>query len=91
MVIPLSYLFLIISFFIDTFQDTVVALHALSLYNIRTYARDINLNISLSSTSNAQFRKDLMLTQGDALVQKSVDDVRIVQNPRGDPKGDDPY
>nr|XP_022345651.1 complement C3-like [Crassostrea virginica] len=62
--------------FVST-QDTVVALHALSLYNIRTYARDINLNISLSSTSNAQFRKDLMLTQGDALVQKSVDDVPV--------------
>lgn len=59
------------------FQDTVVALHALSVYNIRTFARDINLNISLSSSSNSQFQRELVLTQGDAAVQKSVDNVRI--------------
>ncbi|XP_062614828.1 complement C3-like [Saccostrea cucullata] len=62
--------------FVST-QDTVVALHALSLYNIRTHARDINLNISLSSSSNSGFQKDLVLSQHDALVQKSVDNVPV--------------
>lgn len=62
--------------FVST-QDTVVALHALSVYNIRTFARDINLNISLSSSTNAQFQRQLVLTQGDAAVQKSVDNVPV--------------
>lgn len=55
----------------------MVALHALSVYNIRTFARDINLNISLSSSTNAQFQRQLVLTQGDAAVQKSVDNVPV--------------
>lgn len=67
----------IIGYILFVFQDTVVALHALSVYNIRTFARDINLNISLSSSSNSQFQGELVLTQGDAAVQKSVDNVRI--------------
>lgn len=72
------YLGLLYSILYDiVFQDTVVALHALSVYNIRTFARDINLNISLSSSTNAQFQRQLVLTQGDAAVQKSVDNVRI--------------
>ncbi|XP_056012206.1 complement C3-like isoform X2 [Ostrea edulis] len=62
--------------FVST-QDTVIALHALSLYNIRTYARDINLNISLSSTGDSAFQGDLVLSQRDALVQKSVENIPV--------------
>nr|QVN30053.1 complement component 3 [Pinctada fucata] len=62
--------------FIST-QDTIIALQALTMYNIRTYARDLDLRLTLQTTVNDTFRHDMTLSQGDMEIEKSVDKIPL--------------
>ncbi|KAL5005777.1 hypothetical protein ScPMuIL_016935 [Solemya velum] len=62
--------------FVST-QDTVVALQALSEYNVRTYAAEIDMQTTLRSESKAEFERRIKLQQDTALVQKTVENIPI--------------
>lgn len=66
----------ILTFTSFTFQDTVVGLQALSLYNIRTFASQVDMESTLTTSSNQSFVGTIDLTPEDCLVEKSVHNVR---------------
>ncbi|XP_063409247.1 venom factor-like [Mytilus trossulus] len=60
--------------FVST-QDTIVGLQALSMYNVRTYAEDVNMRCTLTSGHNSTFREHLNLQERESMVEKSVHDI----------------
>lgn len=59
--------------FIST-QDTIVGLQALSMYNIRSYAEDIDMRCTVSTSDNSTYRT-LQLREHEAMVEKSVHNI----------------
>ncbi|KAL5005778.1 hypothetical protein ScPMuIL_016936 [Solemya velum] len=62
--------------FVST-QDTVVALQALSEYNVRTYAAEIDMQTILRSEPKAEYEQRIELQQDTALVKKTVENIPI--------------
>ena len=56
----------------------MIALQALSMYNVRTYARELDMRLTLETSTNSTFYRELTLTQDDVEIEKSVGDVSIV-------------
>lgn len=58
--------------FIST-QDTIVGLQALSMYNIRSYAEDVDMRCTVTRGDNSSAY--LHLNENEAMVEKSVHDI----------------
>lgn len=58
-------------------QDTVVGLHALSEYNVRSYALKIDLHTKIKVSSNDEIEHDIVLSDDDVTVQKAVHDIPV--------------
>lgn len=58
-------------------QDTVVGLHALSEYNVRSYAMKIDLRTKIKVSTNDAIEHDIILSDDDVTVQKAVHDIPV--------------
>ncbi|OWF37722.1 Complement C3 [Mizuhopecten yessoensis] len=58
-------------------QDTVVGLHALSEYNVRSYALKIDLHTKIKVSTDDAIEHDIVLSDDDVSVQKAVHDIPV--------------